>query len=144
MCYEGEITWRCQSTEVKWKSRYTQPSLFRLPALPCSFSFIINVQLVYSVVLISAAQKSNSVIRTFFHILFHYSLSQDVECFLCSTTRPCFVSPLCIMFWHLLIPNPQFILLPSHCPWQPWVCSPYECASVSYISSFVLYFTFAR
>ena len=51
----------------------------------CFFNFI-EVGLIYNVVLISSVQQSDSVIQT--HILFHYSLSQDIEhSFLCYATE---------------------------------------------------------
>ena len=38
--------------------------------------------MVYNIMLISALQQSDSVMRIYivFHILFHYSLLEDVEC----------------------------------------------------------------
>ena len=51
------------------------------PANPVSF-FLIEVQLIYNVVLVSAVLRSDSVIHThiyiIFHILFHYSLLKDI------------------------------------------------------------------
>ena len=46
------------------------------------FNFFIELQLIYSVVPISAVQQSDSVIHIqtfFFNILFHYGLSQHIE-----------------------------------------------------------------
>ena len=42
----------------------------------------MEVWLIYNVVLISPVYQSDSVIDIYilFHILFHYGLSQDVEC----------------------------------------------------------------
>ena len=58
--------------------------------------FLIEVQLIYNVVLISAVQQSDSVIHlNHFHILFHYSLSQDVEySSLRYVVGPCYLSIL--------------------------------------------------
>ena len=60
-----------------------------------AFFFLIDVQLIYNVVLVSAVQQSNSVIRIYvyiyilFYILFHYGLSQDIEySFLCYRVGP--------------------------------------------------------
>ena len=41
-----------------------------------NLTYFIHVYLIYSVVLISAVQQSDSV--SFFNILFHYDLSQDI------------------------------------------------------------------
>ena len=49
-----------------------------------------------------------SYIYIFFHILFHYDLSQDIEySSLCSTIGPCFASILYLIYnnLHLLTPN---------------------------------------
>ena len=45
------------------------------------FFFLIEVELIYNVALISAIQQSDSVTHIYilFHILFHYGLSQDME-----------------------------------------------------------------
>ena len=60
--------------------------------------FFIEVQLIYSVVLISAVQQSDSVIHIytfFFNILFHYGLSQEIGySSLCYTVAPCCLSIL--------------------------------------------------
>ena len=56
---------------------------------------------VYSVVLISAVQESDSVIHihTFFVILFHYHLSQDTE-----YNSPCYtVGPCCLSILYLIV-----------------------------------------
>ena len=74
----------------------------------------MEVQLIYNVVLISVIQQSDSVISyiyimeknmkkniyvyKLFYILFHYSLSQDIDySFLCYTVGPCSLSILCIL-----------------------------------------------
>ena len=82
----------------------------------------VTTQSIYSVVLISAIQQSNSVIHTYilFHILFHYGLSWDIEYsfpVLYSRTLS-FIYPIHNSF-NLLIPNPNRslphpLLLDSH------------------------------
>ena len=49
---------------------------------------LIEVQLIYSVVLISDLEQSDSIIHIYiiFHIIFHYDLSQDIAC-----SSPCYV-----------------------------------------------------
>lgn len=62
--------------------------LYVLEALPL-FS-LTEVYLIYSDVLITAIQQSNSVyIHSFLCILFHYGLSQNIEQVLCCTVGPC-------------------------------------------------------
>ena len=57
----------------------------------------------------------------FFHILFHYGLSQNIEySFLCYTVGPCFLP---ISYSHLLIPESQSISPSPSPPWQLQVCS---------------------
>ena len=68
-------------------------------AVPHIFKFyFIEVWLSHSIVLISAVKQSDSVIHIYVHIhthtythnLFHYGLSQDIECsFLDSKVGPC-------------------------------------------------------
>ena len=61
----------------------------------------IEVELIYNVVPVSPVQHSDSVIHIqtfFFHILFHYGLSQDIEySSLCYTAGPCCLSILYII-----------------------------------------------
>ena len=101
--------------------------------------FLVKVQLIYSVVLISAVQQSDSVIFVytfFFNVLFRYGLSQDIEySFLCYTLGPCFLSILNVMVCILSIPDSQSILPAA----KPQVCF---FVSVLLIGSFVLYFRF--
>ena len=62
--------------------------------------YFIEAWLIYSVVLISAVQHSDSVIHIciLFHILFHYGLSQDIEySSLCHRVGPCCLSILYII-----------------------------------------------
>ena len=70
--------------------KYRDPVLF----------FFIEVQLIYNIVLISAIQQSDLVVRVciyiyiyiykFLKILFHYGFSQDIECNSpCHAVRPC-------------------------------------------------------
>ena len=55
--------------------------------------------------LISAVQQSDSVICILFPILFHYGLSQDIECSsLCYTGGPC-----CLLKSGLLLLSNKFI-----------------------------------
>ena len=75
------------------------------PQLPCDsalfFFSLIEVELIYNVVLISAVQQSNSVVYVsvciYIYILFHYGLSRDTEySSLCYTVGPCCLSILYI------------------------------------------------
>ena len=74
-----------------------------LITIPLCVSFFLIVQLTYTVVLISAIQQSDSVlhmyIHSFFYILLHYGLSQNIEySSLCFTVGPCylFTPSLCL------------------------------------------------
>ena len=89
---------------------------------PGSFFFfnLIEVQLLYNVISISAVQPSDSVIHIytfFFCILSHYGLSHDIEYrFLCYT--PCCLSILNVKFlgsylWEFLCPI-FYSLLPTN------------------------------
>ena len=65
------------------------------------FFNVIEVQLIYNVVLISATQKSvthtHIYIYILFHIIFHYGLSQDIDySSQCYTVGPCYLSILYI------------------------------------------------
>ena len=60
----------------------------------------IEVELIYSVVLVSAVEQSDSVIYMYilFEIVFHYGLSQDIEySALCYTVGSCCLSILYLM-----------------------------------------------
>ena len=61
----------------------------------------MEVQLIFNIVLVSAIQQNDSVIHIytyFFHMIFHYGLSEDIECSsLCYTVGPCWLSILCIV-----------------------------------------------
>ena len=60
-----------------------------------TFNFLIEVELIYNVVLISAIQQSDSFIHAYIYILLHYGLSQDIEySSLCCTVGPCCLSIL--------------------------------------------------
>ena len=68
------------------------------------FLISIGVQLIYSVVFISAVQQNDSVIHIyiyiyfFFYIFFHYRLFQDIEySSMCYTIGPCWLSVLYII-----------------------------------------------
>ena len=64
------------------------------------FFFGIGIELIYSVVLISGVQPSDSVIHMFilFQILFPYRLSQKIrQSSLCYTVGPCWLSISCIV-----------------------------------------------
>ena len=78
--------------------------LYVLGAIPL-FS-LIEVQLIYSDVLITAIQQSNSVyVHSFLCILFHYGLSQNIEySSLCCAVGPC-LSVLYYKSLHLIIPG---------------------------------------
>ena len=112
--------------------------------------YFTEVQLIYSVVLISAVQQRDSVrhIHTFFFIFFHYSLSQDIEySSLCYTVGPClFILSLSVYIYslHLLIPDSQRIPPPPFLPLgnPKFVLCVCESVSLLQISSFVSCFIF--
>ena len=63
------------------------------------FVFLIEVELIYNVMLVSSVKRSDSVIHTYiyilFQILFPYRLLQNIECSsLCYTVDPCWLSVL--------------------------------------------------
>ena len=61
-------------------------------SLSLSF-FLIEAELIYNVVLVSAVQQSDTHIYILFYILSHRDLSQDIEySSLCSTVGPCCLS----------------------------------------------------
>ena len=92
---------------------YTLPALFiQVPSPPTpprpsrrhwKFLFIYfstKVQLIDNVMLVSGVQQDDSLIHVYilFHILFHYSLLQDIEYnSLCYTVGPCCLCVLCIL-----------------------------------------------
>ena len=67
------------------------------------FNFLIEVELIYNIVFISAVQQSGSVMHMwtlFFYILFHYGLLQDIEySSLCNIVGPCCLSIARIIIW---------------------------------------------
>ena len=69
---------------------FTEP-----PEKPQFFNFSIEVYLNYNVVLITVVQQRDCIIYTvnmFFHVLFRYGLSQDIECrSLYSRVGPCLI-----------------------------------------------------
>ena len=69
-----------------------------LGTIKANASFLIEVSLIYNGMLISAVQRSDSVIHMgtfFFKILFHYGLLQDIEYrFVCCKVGPCWLSIL--------------------------------------------------
>ena len=66
-----------------------------------TFFFLIEVQLIYNVVLISAVQQSDSVkhMYVYIYILFHYGLSQDIE----STSLRYPVGPCCLSILYIIV-----------------------------------------
>ena len=91
-----------------------------------SVFFFIEVQLICNVVLISALQQSGLVVHIytfFFHILFNYGLSQNIEhgC-LCHME-----GPWCLSFLNVIVfisyKLSRFIPLLPPSPWQTQVCS---------------------
>ena len=67
----------------------------------------IEVQLIYSVELISAIQQSD--FYTYFYIIFHNGLSQDIEQnSLCNAVGPCFLFVLYIVFY--MLTSPPYLL----------------------------------
>ena len=73
--------------------------------------YFIEVQLIYSVVLISAVQQSDSVIHIYIYILFHYGLSQDTEFPVLYSRTLLFIPPIYNSL-HLLMPHSQPFPLP--------------------------------
>ena len=68
----------------------SQAHLLKRPSFLHFIFFFIEIQLIYNVVLVSSVQQRDSVIHiyiyTFFYILFHYKLLQDIQySFLCYT-----------------------------------------------------------
>ena len=87
------------------------------------YIYIFEIDLSPNVVLISAAQQTDSVfyiciymhMHPVFHTLFHCGLSQDIEhSSLCCSAGPC-LPPVCTSL-HLLTPNPN--------PFSPSPASP--------------------
>ena len=79
------------------------------PFLPLFKKKIIELQLIFSVVLISAVQQSDSVIHIFSFIMVYHGIS------LCYTTGPCCLSTIrCIC--KPQIPNPSLSLLSPFLP----------------------------
>ena len=77
---------------------------FKLQNKPMDLFFLL--ELIYSVVLVSAVQKSDSVIRIhvsiLFQILFPFRLLQSIEqSFLCYTVGPCWLSILFYLFFYV-------------------------------------------
>ena len=60
---------------------------------------LIEVQLMYSIVLVSGVQQGDSVVYMYsFQIIFHYKLLQGIEYFsLCCTVNPCHLSILYVI-----------------------------------------------
>ena len=69
--------------------------------------YFIEVQLIYNIVLFPAVQQGNPVIHIyFFHILFHYDLSQDNKySYLYYIIGPCFFHPVYQFASAVLIPS---------------------------------------
>ena len=122
-------------------------SLFEVICSILVFKFFIEVWLIYNIVLISAVQKSNSVIciyQCICHFFFHYGLSQNTEySSMCCPIGPCCLSilniPVCI--WNLKL---QTHLFPTLLPLGDnqsllYVSDPLP---VSQRDSFVSYFRF--
>ena len=78
-----------------------------------------EVQLIYNVVPVSAAQQNYSVINIYIHIilyiLFHYGLSQDMNIVPCAIRTLLFTHSKCNSL-HLPTPNSQSIALPPSSP----------------------------
>ena len=75
--------------------------------------------------LISAVQQSDSIVHMyFFHILFHYYLSQDIEYSCgCYTVGHCCLSILYIILFASANPKLSIHFSPTSTPtWQPQVC----------------------
>ena len=89
------------SSNVKWITIY----LPRVDITALFIFFLNQIWLMYNVVLMSSIRQSDSVMPIFtytyrcvymhyFYILFHYDLSQDIEC-----SSPCYaVGPCCLSF----------------------------------------------
>ena len=88
---------------------------------------VVEVQLIYNVVPISAVQQSVTYTYIFFfniYIFFHYGVSQDIESSsLCSTLGTFFIHSKYDSL-HLPIPHSQSIFLFPLCPpCHPQICS---------------------
>ena len=119
--------------------------------LKCKINFkhLIEVQLIYSVVLISAVQESDSVMHIYIfmyiylhiYILFHYGLSEDIECSCLCYTEDLVVHPSYKYCFASV--NPKLPVLPSPDPLgkhKSVLCL--EVCFVSQIRSVVSYFRF--
>ena len=89
-------------------------SIFLFLAFPLFKLIFIGVQLIYTVVLVSAVQQSESIIHihisTLFQILFPYiSLHSIEQSSLCYTVRSYQLSILYIVVLYMSIPISQFI-----------------------------------
>ena len=114
--------------------------------LLCKPFFLIEVQLIYNIVLVSGAQQSDSVIYMYyiyelsyiinsvayifsyiyvyvhiyilFPILFHYRLLQDIAPCLC-----CIVGPCCLFYTQQYVyVNPKLLIYPPPFPLVTIVC----------------------
>ena len=99
------------------QARHARPNLHGMCAVTVlstlAPSFLVEVQLIYNTVPVSAAQQSDSIIHIwifFFNILFHYGLSQEIR-----YRSPCYPVGPCLSILnvslHQLTPNSQSILL---------------------------------
>ena len=114
------------------------------PALCLLFNFI-EVQLIYSVVLISAVQQDDSVIHTytFFFILFSIMAYPRIwNIVLCATQQNLVVFPFCVQLFTSANSNLLFYPSPSVLATSRLILYVYELVSLSQISSFVPYFRF--
>ena len=94
------------------------------------FFFLIKIQLIYSVVSISALQHRDPVLRiciyTFFsHTISHHVLTQELG----YSSLSCTAGPHCLSILNVILriyqpqtPSPSHSLLPP--PWQPQICPP--------------------
>ena len=90
--------------------------------------------MIYSVVLITATQHSDSV-TIHLYILFNHGLSKDTECSsLCCTMGPRCLSILCIGGIYSCYPSLSPSLLQAPPLWQPMV---YSCSMYSLIILFI-------
>ena len=105
-------------------------SIFLFLAFPLFKLIFIGVQLIYTVVLVSAVQQSESIIHihisTLFQILFPYiSLHSIEQSSLCYTVRSYQLSILYIVVLYMSIPISQFI--PPSIPFKSFLEFPSLC-----------------
>ena len=92
--------WRCKPGAIPTRFSLAVLSFFSFFFPLFLPFFLIEVQLIYSIVLLSSIQQSDSYIYILFQIVFHYRLLQDIEySSLCYTVNPCCLPLLYIVVY---------------------------------------------